>query len=145
MPVSLLNLSPPYSIRMSCFPTSECTAACSGDINVDTVMHAAAYCTYLESHARRIYGMVGAANVNAAQTLCQHLAEGDFASGFTARDVRRKKWSGLTTPEQVKGALQQLEEHGYVRTVRKGDVGRPTISYTINPALLRQAQESGHD
>lgn len=105
-----------------------------GDIQADTTSLAAAYCQYLETHARRIYGMVEAATVTAAQLLGRRLSEGRLDNGFTARDIRRNRWSGLTAPPQVEAALDVLEDFGWVRSVETGGgVGRPTTTYLINP------------
>lgn len=105
-----------------------------GDINVDTALRAAGYCEYLETHARRIYGLVDAATVTAAQLLGRRLAEGKLNDGFTARDVRRKRWGGLGTAAQVEATLDVLEEFGWVSAVEQhGGAGRPTTTYFINP------------
>jgi hypothetical protein len=109
-----------------------------GAIGHDSALLAAAYSQYLESHARRIYGLVEAAKVTAAQTLSRRLSEGKLGDGFTARDVRRKRWGGLGTAAQVESALDVLEEFGWVRGIETGGGagGRPTINYSINPQVL---------
>jgi hypothetical protein len=110
-----------------------------GDISADSALRAAAYCEYLEGHARRIYGLVEAAKVTAAQTLGRRLSEGKLQDEFTARDARRKRWSGLNTASQVEAALDLLEEFGWLRGFETGgnDGGRPTINYFINPQICR--------
>ena len=109
-----------------------------GDISADSALRAAAYCEYLEGHARRIYGLVEAAKVTAAQTLGRRLSEGKMQDGFTARDVRRKRWSGLGTASQVEAALDILEDFGWLQGFETGgsEGGRPTTTYFINPAVL---------
>ncbi|MFQ5508373.1 MAG: DUF3987 domain-containing protein [Leptospirillia bacterium] len=46
-------------------------------VSVDAAAQAAAWCEYLESHARRIYGMRALAEVDGAQGLLRHLKAGD--------------------------------------------------------------------
>jgi hypothetical protein len=108
-----------------------------GPVLVDTASRAAAWCVYLEGHARRIYALVEVARVSAARTLSRRLLERKLpADGFTARDVMRKGWTGLKTALQAEAALAVLEEHGWVvgsDTAEK--LGRPTTRYYINPLI----------
>jgi len=43
------------------------------------------------------------------------LSRGQQASPFTAREVYRNEWTGLTEPRVVQGALECLEELGWIR------------------------------
>lgn len=114
-----------------------------GDISAESALRAAAYCEYLEGHARRIYGLVEAGKVTAAQTLGRRLAEGKIQGGFTARDVRRKRWSGLGTAAQVEAALDILEDFGWLQgyETEGGTGGRPTVHYFINPQIFTKKPE----
>ena len=114
-----------------------------GDISEQSVQMAIEWCDYLESHARRIYGLVlDAASVKAG-TVCQRLLrlkdDDDWRTkGFKARDVHRKSWKGLTDIESVENALELLADHGWlhieeVSTTDKG--GRPSKCYWINPKI----------
>ena len=53
----------------------------------------------------------------------------------TAREVSRHEWTGLTEPRLVPGALERLDELGWIRaeTVRGPDGGRPSVRFHINP------------
>lgn len=105
-----------------------------GPIQRDSAIRAAAWCQYLEGHARRIYGLVEAAKVTAARTLCRKIADGKVIDLFTARDVARKCWSGLTAGQTVDHALNLLEEFGWIAAIDVQDgTGRPTTRYAINP------------
>lgn len=75
-----------------------------------SAIRAAGWCDYLESHARRCYGLLRDAGLRAAKTLARKLERGDLKTGFTAHDVRRHQWSNLQTPDDVKSALDWLEE-----------------------------------
>jgi hypothetical protein len=108
-----------------------------GPVQVDTALRAAAWCAYLEGHARRIYALVEVARVSAAQTLSRRLLERKLTDdGFTARDVMRKGWTGLKTTLQAEAALAVLEERGWVVGAdTDGRLGRPTTRYYINPLI----------
>src|SRR5260370_22667616 len=64
-------------------------------------------------------------------------------SPFTARDVYRNEWTGLTEPRVVQGALACLAELGWLRSeaVRTPAGGRPAVRFRINPRLLAGRHE----
>jgi putative DNA primase/helicase len=103
---------------------------------------AAAWCDYLESHARRIYSMIVSPERQAANELGRHLAAGwKHAEGiFTVRDVYRNEWHGLTTAEAVRRVLPLLEDAGWVRSVEMPfrKEGRPSEIYFVNPNVVRR-------
>ena len=80
--------------------------------------------------------MTGPARV-AAAVLASKLTRGRLVSPFTAREVYRNEWTGLTEPRVVQGALECLEELGWIRpeAVRGADGGRPTLRFHLNPRL----------
>jgi len=95
---------------------------------------------YLEPHARRIYRHLGADPARqGAQRIAQWLFESREITQFTARDIRQKDWSGLTSQEDVNRALDYLENNAsWIRctdaaTTARG--GRPTSRYLINPFI----------
>jgi len=80
-----------------------------GPVSGAAAARAAAWCEYLAAHARRLYGAVTDAARVAAALLATRLAGGRLASPFTAREVYRQEWTGLTEPRVVLGALECLE------------------------------------
>jgi len=111
-----------------------------GPVQKDTAVRASAWCEYLEGHARRIYALIEVARVQTAKLLSRRLAEKKLIDGFTARDVVRKGWAGLSNSAEAEAALSTLEEFGWVRSVDvTGELGRPTTRYFINPAVNRGA------
>src|SRR6266849_5742535 len=98
---------------------------------------ATAWCTYLAAHARRLYAMLTDAARVAAAVLATKITHGRVASPFTAREVYRNEWAGLTEPRIVQGALEGLEELDWIRAeaMRARDGGRPTVRFRINPRL----------
>ena len=68
---------------------------------------------------------------HAAIALSRRLAKGwKRAEGiFTVRDVYRNQWATLDKPDAARGALEVLEEYGWVRRERVSDSqtpGRPS-------------------
>ena len=67
-----------------------------------------AWCAYLQGHARRIYASVTDMARVAAALLAAKLTRGRLPSPFTARDVYRNEWTGLTDPVELFGCLMPL-------------------------------------
>nr|MBO0660058.1 DUF3987 domain-containing protein [Acinetobacter baumannii] len=114
-----------------------------GGVSLNCVEMAIKWCDYLESHTRRIYGMVLHSSTFKANTLAIKLKklnnnESWRIDGFSARDVHRKNWKGLTESNTVNDAIELLVDYGWLNeqeiesTVRGG---RPSKRYLINPKI----------
>jgi len=112
-----------------------------GSVSKDSAEIAAAWCDFLLSHAKRIYGLGLASASTYARAIAFRLQAGDLTDkdekgklkGFTARDIYYRGWSGLTTAESVKEPLDLLEHLGWIRGGLVSDGGRPATRYKINP------------
>jgi hypothetical protein len=126
------------------FHLVDCVAqAVGGPVTKEAALRAAAWCEYLEAHARRCYGLLKDDGLRAAQALAERLEHGALQDGFTARDVRRNQWRNLTTDDAVQAALDWLEDEGWIRGATMGGTGpgtgRRTTRYQIHPELLCDA------
>jgi len=110
-----------------------------GPVSKDAAVRAAAWCEYLETHARRCYGLLKDDGLRAAQELATKLEHGALPDDFILRDVRRKQWRSLTTDEAIQAALDWLEDEGWLRCVSTDGMGpgtgRRTVRYRINPSI----------
>jgi putative DNA primase/helicase len=107
-----------------------------GPVGIEALLKALAFSRYLESHARRVYGASGAAELAAARAILARIRKGALSDGFSARDVQRHGWSGLTDCEHVQLGLDLLVDldHLAAQAVAGTDRGgRPKITYAINP------------
>jgi len=113
-------------------------AGTGGSVSRAAAVRAVAWGEYLQGHARRFYASVTDMARVAAALLATKIARGRLAGPLTAREVYRNEWAGLTEPRVVQGALDCLEELGWIRAeaVRARDGGRPTVRFRINPRLL---------
>ena len=119
------------------------TAADGGHSETVSVHHtrqAAAWCDYLESHARRVYSCIVTPQLRAARELADKIKHRKVGAAgfFSCRDVYLKGWSGLDSPEAVKQAAEVLQDAGWIRDVsaesgRSG--GRPSNRYEVNPSV----------
>lgn len=98
---------------------------------------AAAWCEYLEAHARRIYGLVTNTSVQAAARLAGKLSKGALPARFTARDVYRKGWSFLEDRDVIEKACEELVERGWLREelTPPGPGQRGKTEYVVNPKV----------
>src|SRR6266478_1219959 len=80
----------------------------SGDVGLSSLLKALAFATYLESHARRVYGASNQVDVAAGAAILSRIRRGDLHDGFTAREIHRKDWSGLTDRDHIHAGLDLL-------------------------------------
>lgn len=98
---------------------------------------AAAWCAYLESHARRIYGMVTNTTAQAAARLSVKLSQGALPNPFTVRDVYRKDWSLLDEKIVIEKALDELVSLGWLKEkiTPPAPGQRGKIEFITNPGV----------
>lgn len=107
-----------------------------GPVSAHAAMMAAAWCQYLEAHARRVYGQTFDADTEALERLGERLTE--LPNPFNLSDLTRKKWSGLTNSEEVESLLIRLYECGWIVGGTVQTNGRPAKKFWVNPALLKE-------
>ncbi|WP_342616575.1 YfjI family protein [Rhodoferax sp. GW822-FHT02A01] len=110
-----------------------------GPVQFESAVRAAAWCEYLAGHARRIYGLVEVGKVSAAKMVSRRIASGKLHDHFSARELYKKGWAGITSHADAENALRILEDAGWVVSYDAITDGRPTIRYQINP-LARSAK-----
>jgi putative DNA primase/helicase len=108
-----------------------------GPISELTAKRAAAFCEYLESHARRIYALITDVRLEAAARLAKKIQTGELGKEFTVRDVYRRGWELLGDKEIAESACEHLAALGWIRekeTVHH--LGRPSSTkYLVNLRL----------
>jgi putative DNA primase/helicase len=109
-------------------------------VSLDAAAKAAAWCSYLFEHAKRIYGMAINAVAHLAKTLAEHIQQSDLPDLFTARDVYRKHWTGLTNSREVAEPLELLTDLQWIRAVAVQTGGRSTTYYQVNPKVKGKKQ-----
>jgi putative DNA primase/helicase len=110
----------------------------SDHVSLANAKLAGQWCDYLETHARRIYGLGSDLSIPAAKKLLEKISAGQLTDGFSVRDVYRSGWSFLDSKELAQAAIDELLETGWLKEIPspkpqpKG--GRPTAStYRIHP------------
>ena len=62
---------------------------------------------------------------------------------WTERDIYRKGWANLSTPDDVREALEILEDHNWVESHNQdhgATGGRPAITYAVNPRIWEESE-----
>lgn len=110
----------------------------SMEVSASAFARSAAWCDYLESHARRIYGMAVDDDTANAKTIIEKVRSGKLSTTFKPRDIRMKKWSGLAEMSRINRALNMLEEYGWVIPKTNQTPGRKaSVEYHCNPHIDR--------
>jgi putative DNA primase/helicase len=111
-------------------------------VSLDHAKQAAAWCEYLESHARRVYSCTEAPKLKAARDLAEKIKRREIrnkehgSDWFSARDVYINGWTGLNNSEAVRSAAEVLQDAGWLRLVNVDDTGgRNALRYVINPRV----------
>lgn len=108
-------------------------------VKADSLQRAIAFADYLETHARRVYGLSANRKGRAATLLGKKLQKNLLQDGFSTRDIERKGWSGLTDSGDIKAACGELELANWIRRneqARERNSGRPpNPTYSINPVV----------
>jgi hypothetical protein len=110
-----------------------------GPISVECVERAAAWCEYLEHHARRIYTSSITTEYQAARNLIRKIQKGELHDRFDNRDIYRKHWALLKTKEEVESACSLLVENGWLREGTMSEGRKTKGCYFINPAVKKGA------
>jgi putative DNA primase/helicase len=105
-----------------------------GPVSEPALARALALAEYLEGHARRVYAVAIRPELDAARSLLAKLRTGRLAIEVRPRDVYRKGWAGLATPDQVSAALRVLAEFEWLRERHEETGGRPSLVYRAHPA-----------
>lgn len=104
-------------------------------VSYEAATQAVAWCTYLESHAYRLYSSAKDPAMEAARALLDRIKKGNIPDGFSSRDVYRKQWSHLNSSELVNQGIKILIDFGWLKeesTEKNGKIMR------IHPSIRRQ-------
>jgi putative DNA primase/helicase len=105
-------------------------------VSETSLLRALSWTEYLQAHAFKVYA-IGTSSVIGAQALLNKIRGGDLKDEFSLRDVQRHGWTSLSNLEEVRSAIDCLEEHGYLQQIEQATSGRPKVFCRINPMVLK--------
>jgi hypothetical protein len=113
----------------------------AGGVSLGAARQAAAWCEFLEVHARKVYSVELTVERSAANAIAEKIKDGAVEHGSTVRSIYRSQWTGLSTPEIVEAGLALLERLGWVRVKQdeKAGPGRKSNLVDLHPSLRREA------
>jgi len=94
------------------------------------------WAAFLKSHALRLYSISTSSAMDSAKLILSRRSK--LKPAFTAREIRRKGWAGLTEPADVVDAVDTLIDHNYLIELKPPpgpSGGRPTTQYRWSPAI----------
>ncbi len=104
-------------------------------IPLEAVEFAIEWCKHLEAHAKKLWApSIDPAMLPSAK-LAEKVLSGKVVDGMEVSAIQQKKWSKLTTTDQVDLAVSQLEEWGWLKRFTRDTGGRPSPCVRINPGL----------
>jgi len=104
----------------------------SGPVTEKATLQALAWGDYLETHARRAYGVTSRPGVTTAKAILHRIKKGDLPASFSSRDIWRNGWAMLSDSEQVAEALRLLVDYGHLREERNDETrGRPSTTFHV--------------
>ena len=108
-----------------------------GPVCKTALVRACAWVEYLESHARRMYAPALSPATSSAYALADRLQKSELHNGFTLREVYNNGWYALSEMEEALGAVELLEDLGWLEPVKekKKGPGRPKTRYLVNPQI----------
>jgi uncharacterized protein DUF3987 len=109
----------------------------AGVVGVQAARMAIRWCSYLETHARRLYASAENPAMEGARALMERIREGYVVDGDSTRDVYRKHWAKLSSPDEVKSACSVLEDFGWLRLETIKTDGRSTTKLRLHPTLKK--------
>jgi hypothetical protein len=134
-----------YGAASVCSPNAGFPAAFdvplqSTQVSLDHARLAAAWCDYLERHARRVYSCVVTHQMRAAQVLAEKLRKRRIGGDgyFSLREAYLKGWSGLDSSDKAQQAATVLTDARWIRPVHATggpEGGRPAERYEVNPRI----------
>lgn len=104
-------------------------------ISLETAQMAAAWCSYLQAHAARIYQICQMSEFDVAREILKKIQSKNLGAEFTARDIYGKHWAKLSKPKDVNNGLEILVEYGYLASVIVNEGHRPKTVYFIHESL----------
>tara|TARA_A100001015_G_scaffold66762_1_gene73867 strand:+ start:494 stop:820 length:327 start_codon:yes stop_codon:yes gene_type:complete len=104
-------------------------------VPVQAVRFAIAWCELLEAHAKKLWASAINPDLAPTHKLAEKILTGKVVNNMEISAIQQKKWSKLTSTDQVDLAVTQLQTWGWLRRVVHSTGGRPSPAIRLNPAL----------
>jgi len=112
-------------------------------VSYDAAQKAINWCDYLETHARRIYGIASNKSEKGASQIASKILSGKLsAEGFTLREVYSNDWQYLNDKQSAQAAIDVLLDANWLREETQETGGRPSLRYLVNPRVFKMPKRT---
>lgn len=109
----------------------------AGPVGFASTLRALHWAAYLQTHARRCYGVAQSCDADTARRILERIRKGDLPrDGFVGWNVWRPGWSGLADQKRVAAGLDLLVELGHLEAWQEPTRTKPKTLYVMNPKTL---------
>lgn len=132
------SLMPSLALIFSLVNSFDVTGNAPTEVDDYSVRLAIRWCQFLEQHAFKAYGEYLEPEMVAARVLLEKVKSGSLQDFDRCRELYRRGWKGLNTPEGFEAAIKTLQEFGWVRSeVLSPSVGRKSEVIRLHPSLRK--------
>ncbi len=111
-------------------------------VSAEATEKAVEWSKYLLGHAKRAYNFSSKEISSGTLQLSKRILDKSIPDNFTAREIYRHGWRGLSNPDEVAHCLEQLENCRWIKGVKTNSKTKKTVIYQINPRLFNDANLS---
>lgn len=115
----------------------------NGSVGETHVRLAADWCDFLEAHARKLYAAETGNAIAAAHALADKILSEAVIDGMPVRDLHRKGWSGLSSPESARAGLAALADLGWLRMESRSTGANPSQVVRLHPDIRSSVEVEG--
>ena len=106
-------------------------------VDVESIALAIKWSEYLKKHAEKIYENSTTEHKSCLTILIHKILSQEIYDGQSLRSITRHNWCGLKNMNEVEYALEVLEQHFWLRVIKKTKTGRPSRVISLNPELTQ--------
>ena len=108
-------------------------------VDLRSAQLAAAWCDFLEEHAKKIYADALRPQICAAYAFIKKVESGEITDRFSFRGLYRKGWSQLADHKVLRSALGILESHHWIKLIEESPSGKgaPCEVIYLHPDLIK--------
>lgn len=96
------------------------------NVSAEATKKAVEWSKYLLGHAKRVHNFFDKEISRATLHLFKRILDKSIPNNFTAREIYRNRWRGLSSPNEVAHCLEQLENYGWIRGVKTNSKAQKT-------------------
>lgn len=112
-------------------------------MSVDHLRKAIEWTSFLEAHAKKVYGLSESTQRSKGQLLLEKIYQNKIEEGDSIREIYRHNWTGLGKSEDAFAAVEELVARNYISVQEKKSKngGHPETIIFFHPDLSREIKK----